>query len=294
MNILPNIPGTVLNMPLQGDLTDISGNGLNGTSLDAGTNLGTPAVFATLPKSGSLQWLDVGAVTSNKVILPATPLLRFTGACTFQWLSTWHQSVTFSYFVCDDTASRNSSTPEARGSLYSIWSTRGLPHIADQFLFNDGHSGGPWTEFLPDPANGNFVTADWCGDVNPSTLKHDDIFAYTITRNASGTWNAYKNGLPIGVPVPSIGTNVASGAERFWIAGTEQSGGGGSYMAGIRVLNYERQPADVLKDAVATFGPPVAAHDSLSSRIANVSAMGGLYRYPPGAFGDQFNNPGGT
>lgn len=245
MNLLPNIAGhTVANWTFQDTLADISGNGLNGTAVDVTTGLPAIATYATIAPGLRAFNGDVGGA---KVIVPLSPLLQFAGNApmTFEWIMLQPQTYTFAYFTCADPALARGATPEALGSVYTVWSTRGLPHIADKFLYNDGHSGGPATELLPDTPNGSYTVVDWAGGSGAAA----QVATYAITRDTSGIWHAYVNGAARGVPVPSLGVNTVTGVERFWIAGTENAVGSGAYYAGLRVLDLARTPAQIYDDA---------------------------------------------
>jgi hypothetical protein len=264
MRPLPTITGTVANWPLNGSLVDISGNGLTITSVDARTEVAKAPTYVTF--DGCTQAVDTtydGVTFNAKLKLPASAAaaLRFTGAFTFQWVMVQVRTFSLSHFCCvnpDNVTPHRDGAPDRIGSLYDIWSSGGDCEISDQNIGSN----------LPVPFYGAFPgtnNATWA-QVPGSPPPYAAPAAFAVTRDASGNYHAYRNGVLIG-SVASAGTHTVQGNEVFYIGGTESGvppagtfgNSGGAQYANVRVLNFERSASDVATDAAAQLGPCASA-----------------------------------
>lgn len=257
MNVLPNIPGhTVANWPLQGNLLDVSGNGLDLEALYI-SNLATGAPTNFTAFADGVVGLDLGgtfpAVTQLRAAF--SPSFHLTGQRTFQWLMSQNFTFVNTYFTCCDPTPPGrdvgfgNGAPDIKGSLYTLyWASVGRPGLSDQFYgggggvtvgFDFAGAGvGVWTDLgIP------FLAPRW--------------HAYAMVLDATGLWSCYRDGVKIGPGVQQISTNVAVGNERFFLGGTEvANNGGAAWWASFRVLDVALPPADVLRDSTFMLGTP--------------------------------------
>lgn len=252
---MPTIPGTVANWPLQGDFLDTSGNGLTLAPVAASTNApaAAPPFIALADKTNGVIVNDsclvgVQLESETKLMAPATALLRFAGAFTFEWLMLQRFTYTFAYFACADPGGRSGGRGADRiGSLYTGWSGSGNPAISDQHIGSN----------LPTPGYGSFpgyndhTLFNWA-DAGQPAIGDWHTHHMAMTHDGSGNYRAYRDGVYIGGFVASAGANTPVGNERFFLGNIELTflgmGGGGVY-ASMRALNYERSQPDIAGDA---------------------------------------------
>jgi len=279
---LPNTANTVANWPLQGgSLADISGNGLDLTAVDARTE--APKAATVVSIDATTQAIDTtydGVTFNAKLKLDASraSLLRFTGAFTIQWVMVQVRTFSISHFCCvnpDNITPHRDGAPDRIGSLYDIWSTGGDCEISDQNIGSN----------LPVPFYGAFPgtnNATWA-QVPVSPPPYAAPAAFALTRDASGNYHAYRNGVLIG-SVASAGTHTVQGNEVFYIGGTESGvppagtfgNSGGAQYANVRALNYARSSADIAADVYASGLPGAGVYSVSVSSISNF-AIGSTY-----------------
>lgn len=276
MNLHPLVPNTVALWQLQSDLKDSSGNGFDLVSVNRITNAPQTApafvplsnsVFGVITDDACLfgsNMVGNGDDTTSKLAAPVTPALQFTGACTFEWLMYQRQTYGSSYIACADPAGRSGGNgPDRIGSLYTLWTASGTGVISDQ------HMGSA----LPFPGYGTFPpgTNDGWARVNIPQGGDWSTHHFAFTRDVSGLWLSYRDGISTGTGVPSVGTNVATGVEQVFVGGIETSGADGcAVFASFRILNYARSPAQILTDALITLTPC-----GQSPNLGNPNAGGG-------------------
>ena len=254
MIALPNTANTVANWPLQGgSLADISGNGLDLTAVDARTEVPKAATVVSIDATTQAIDTTYDGVTFNaKLKLDASraSLLRFTGAFTIQWVMVQVRTFAISHFCCvnpDNLNPHRDGAPDRIGSLYDIWSSGGDCEISDQNIGSN----------LPVPFYGAFPgtnNSTWAQvPVSPPPYAAPAQFA--VTRDASGNYSAYRNGVLIGA-VASAGTHAVQGNEVFYLGGTESGvppagtfgNSGGAQYAYVRVSNVALSASQVASD----------------------------------------------
>lgn len=294
MRVHQNIPGTVANWPLQTNFRDGGPNRLDLTPTDmhlytpttapsfvrlsnrtSGTTVNTPCVYG----------VDMNNIPGVGLVnLNAAPL-RFTGAFTVEWLMVQQQTFEWTYFTCSTLGSRSNpgapgtrAAADTKGSLYTLWTFSGNPEFSDQFVGSN----------LPSPFYGLFSNTDstlhdWGGTGTPTSGDwHVHHFAYT--RDASGHWMVYRDGVALGAGIASVGTNLVSGNEMFIIGSTEgqyvfPSGDpAGGVMATARFLNYARSAADILADANDAFASCLPTSGTFTVSDGRFFVVGGTYQ----------------
>lgn len=252
MRLHPRIPGTVALWQLQIDFADTSGNALDLTSVDVLTNAPAAAppfvnlsdkTHGVVVNDGCLMGVNMDA-SASKLMAPLTPLLRFSGACTFEWIMVQRFTTTHAYFACANPAGRvGGAAPDRIGSLYTLWSSSGNPKVSDKFIGSN----------LPSPGYGDFgyLNAGWAGVSTPAIGDYHPHHMAAV-RDGSGNWKAYIDGVSTGPGVLSAGTNVVTGNEQFFVGAIEtEANTAAGLMASMRVLDYARDAADILTDATS-------------------------------------------
>ena len=304
MRLHPLIPGTLALWQFQNDFLDYSGNNLTASPVDVVANTPVTAPGFTplsnktngvLVNDPCLVGVDLNAGSrTTKLMMPITPLLQMTGPMTVEWLMVQEFTFDLTYWCCAD-PTLNRAGPDRTGSLYTGWSSSGNPEISDQNL-NGGSPNGSF------PGYNDHVLFNW-SDVGrvQSGDWHAHHFAYT--RDSSGNWQSYRDGVTAGSGVPAAGANVATGVERFFIGGfeKEQNGqGAAGLFASVRVLNYTRTAAQIAADASYAVSPcqgrePISpgavSSAALGLPIIGAAGTGHVFRYQPAAFGDVYPNP---
>lgn len=256
MNTLRNTPNTVLNMPLQSDFNDISGNGLNGVPVDRVTEAPVSnllffepmtnkvsGVVTTLSLQGAaFNSLVLGGTATAKLKLPLSPLLWLNGAATWEWVMTQKTTTTAAYICCVDPTGRSGgAAPDRIGSLYTLWSSSGTASISDKHIGSN----------IPSPGYGNFpgtTTPNWSGN-NVPVLGDWSTHHYAIVRDAALNWTCYRDGVAISPSIPSNGVSAVSGNEQTYIGGIEvNSSPGVGIIGSVRIENVARSAADIFAD----------------------------------------------
>lgn len=257
MRLNPLIPGTLALWQFQGDLLDTSGNGLHMAAVNNATEapVATPPFNPVADRTAGVVTndpcligvdLDAGSAVT-KLMAPASPLLRLTGPLTFQWIMMW--KFTF-VWIQASVSSPSNYMFDVRASIFG-GGTPAIYHPADG------------EQEFPSTTNANWARAGLpnIGDYHANY--------YTYTRDGSGHWTNYLNGVAIGAGVGST-AYVSNGTERFYLggfAGQPGSQGCAGHFTSVRVLNYARTAAQVLSDAQAALGPCTA---SLAYRGVNI------------------------
>jgi hypothetical protein len=287
VNLLPNITGTIANWPMQSNLLDTSGNGLNLMTVGWGTP-GTAIVqggteqYATL--TGGLSSFLFNGTT--KLVAPSSSLLRLTGAYTFQFLLNLATGIGgFQVYACCADPTRfggGGGDANAASSLFAFgWAVNSLgtcPYYYDQF-----HYGGLNTsdDIFP-PTVDRFAP--------PTAWGITETHLITFRHNADNTMDSFFDSTKRPGTMAVNGQNVSGGNERFWIGGCDSTFNNvlssGTKVAGIRVVNYARTDAQITADVAGASTPP------LGTGLAAPAVTAELYRYAPAAYGDRFYNPG--
>lgn len=300
MNLHPRINGTVGLWQLQSDLKDSSGNGLDAVSVAGTTNLPTaPNAFAALGNKNSgtfvadpcLVGLPMTGSSDPKLMMPFSTLFHLTGPMTVEWLMMQTATFETAYMACADPAGRLGGNGVDRiGSLYSLWSNSGNPAVTDQ---NMG-SNIPSSTYPFFGGYNDHILFNWA-DVGRPAGGDFHTHHFACVRDASGNWQAYRDGATAGAGVLKVGNNVPLGTERLFIGGYELNSGGGGSFASVRLLNYARTGAQIFADANFTLGtcggiavPPVTdgagpAYNVATESVAFAADTGRIYRTtPPG------------
>jgi len=260
MRPLPNITGTVGNWPLNGSLVDVSGMSPALQSVDPAVETPVAPLYVTF--DACTQGVECLNGTSGKLMASA-PLLRFTGAFTFQWVMVQLRTYELTYFCCCDPTlgapGLRNGGPDRLGSLYTIHSSGGNCTIADQSIGSN----------LPSPFYGVISGSNnttW-GGVPGSPPPYANPAVYAFTCDSSGNYSAYKWTAPgvgglVGTVAHYGSAKTSNGTENFYIGGIESGVppiygvgySGGATFANVRALNYARAASDLAADAAAMFG----------------------------------------
>lgn len=100
MNVLPVIPLTVGLWPFQGDLTDISGNGLD-FSRQSGAELGR---FVSVTPGSSFLMMEQDYNNTPVLQTPASALLAIAGPITIEWLFVQNDAAEDYFFYAEEGA----------------------------------------------------------------------------------------------------------------------------------------------------------------------------------------------
>jgi hypothetical protein len=261
MRIHQNIPGVVANWPLQSNMGDGSGNGLDFAAIISTPSLHTP--IATPPfvpvgnnnlgvftPDGCIKCIDLesGSWTAPygypQLWAPLTPLLQFTGPFTFQWINMQIETHECTYFTLADPASGRIGDDGSPPQPYTLYSSSGNPLFADQQV----HDALPNPTYSTFPGYADHTLFNWADVGRPQSGDYH-VHVCAWTRDVSGNYQVYRDGVAIGAAIPSIGAHTVTGAERFFVGGLENGGNHVGYFASIRVLNYARTAAQILADA---------------------------------------------
>lgn len=269
MNLLPNIPGTAANWPLQTNLLDTSGHGLDLMTVDWGTP-GTAIVHG-----GVEQYDTVGPGVSGfkfngatKLVAPLTPLLQLPGPYTIQFILNQASGLGGNqvYAVCADPTrfgGLGGGANLAPASLYSWFYSRDF--LGNLPYYDDGTHTSILAGCFPPTINPFAPPTDW--GITVTAL-------YTLRHNADHTLDMFYNSTRRPCSLVNTAVGVSNGAERFWIGGCDSTFNdaisSGSVMAGYRVLNYPRPDADVGVDATYIASPAGTPYPTPESSGGNI------------------------
>lgn len=236
MNLHPLIANTVALWQFQNTYKDDSGNGLDMVTLHADGTPATPAPFVHVSDSTGafvtndpcLFAVNLDVASGTRLQAPSSSLLRITGPLTIEWILMWQY--TFVWYMA------SLGSPSKR--LFEIQSN--IINKASVSTPTNGDQAFPGTD-----------THTWAlanepvgGDYHP--------FHYAYTRDASGNWLAYKNGVVAGAGF-ATSASASDGTELFCLGGgaANNDAGGGPRYASVRILNYARSAPAIFADATA-------------------------------------------
>lgn len=223
--VLPNIPGTVANWPLQGSLLDVSGNHFD---LEVNTHGGHgPEQYGALGAPG-LQGYDLigGGVGNNCIWTNNTYApLRLTGEFTIQWSSKLDVSNNFAYMM--------SSRGGGGQLLWLEWDIIGNRGVR---YGDDNPTSTPRTPF---------------GTTPPGAVDDGSLRQWGLRRTDVGAGVLRVELFRDGVQLPGfVNTSVrnSNGLERIMFGNDDFGQTAIGKMAGIRVLPWSRSAEDIMMD----------------------------------------------